>query len=92
MPGLAAAHTSFARRYIVTATRHHKMAETSGGALWSNHRHEAFPTLAILTSYHLLSVDLLAQHLADREGGRLSPYTGRTFPFLERGGCFSAAE
>ena len=90
MPGLAAAHTSFARRYIVTATRHHKMAETSGGPQ-SNHGHEAFPSFAILTSYHVLSVDLPTQHLTDLKGSSSSPYKGRNVFLSKRGGC-SAAE
>ena len=47
-----------------------------GALLWSNHSHEAFPALAILTSYHLLSVDSHAQYLADRQRGWVVPLHG----------------
>ena len=60
------------------------------GGPWTKHRHEALPALQILTSYHPLSVNLPRQHFADPEGSELSPLTGRTFPFLERGGCSTA--
>ena len=61
------------------------------GGPQSNHGHEAFPSFAILTSYHVLSVDLPTQHLTDLKGSSSSPYKGRNVFLSERGGC-SAAE